>query len=103
MNRSVGLLEWLMAWYSSQCNGDWEHQHGIRIDTLDNPGWSLNVDLHETPHENQVLSARMTERSDNDWTFVEVKDFTFRARGGPGNLTEMVRLFAEFIAEHSAP
>ncbi len=23
-------LDWLMVWYSSQCNGDWEHQNGIK-------------------------------------------------------------------------
>jgi hypothetical protein len=91
-------LDSLMAWYASQCNGDWEHQYGIRINTLDNPGWSLDVDLAETPHEKRTFSAQMTERSENDWIFVEVKNAVFRARGGPGNLTEMVRRFSDFVA-----
>jgi hypothetical protein len=32
-----------MEWYTKQCNGDWEHSYGIRIDTIDNPGWSLTL------------------------------------------------------------
>jgi hypothetical protein len=24
----------LQRWYVGQCNGDWEHQYGVRIDTL---------------------------------------------------------------------
>ena len=31
-------------WYLSQCNGDWEHAYGVKIDTLDNPGWTLEVE-----------------------------------------------------------
>ena len=36
---------WLQAWYVSQCDGDWEHQNGISISTLDNPGWEVPIDL----------------------------------------------------------
>jgi len=39
----MDLLEQVEDWYSSQCNGDWEHQYGISIDTLDNPGWSRSI------------------------------------------------------------
>ena len=38
-------IEQLQAWYAAQCNGKWEHTYGIAIGTLDNPGWSLSVDL----------------------------------------------------------
>jgi hypothetical protein len=41
-------LTWLQAWYASQCNGDWEHEYGVSIETLDNPGWLLKLDLQET-------------------------------------------------------
>ena len=32
-------LSALENWYAGQCNGVWEHGCGVRIDTLDNPGW----------------------------------------------------------------
>lgn len=39
------LLTWLNSWYINQCNGDWEHSYGINIRTVDNPGWTLEIDL----------------------------------------------------------
>jgi Immunity protein 53 len=45
------LIIWLQKWYQSQCNGDWEHSYGITIQTLDNPGWSLFVNLDGTMME----------------------------------------------------
>jgi hypothetical protein len=93
----VQPIEWLMAWYRSQCDGDWEHQNGVRIGTIDNPGWSLDVDLAETPHAGRSVPQKLIERSEDDWIFAEVKDDVFRARGGPGNLSEMIKLFAAFV------
>ncbi len=97
-NHSNSPLEWLMTWYQSQCNGDWEQQNGIRIATLDNPGWSLDIDLTDTYLDGFDIPKNIIERSDTDWIFIETKDKTFRARGGPGNLSEMIRAFAEFAA-----
>ncbi|WP_081310453.1 Imm53 family immunity protein [Pseudoalteromonas luteoviolacea] len=31
--------------YFSHFNDDWEHSFGIKVDTLDNLGWSLIIDL----------------------------------------------------------
>jgi hypothetical protein len=90
-------LAWLMAWYRSRCDGDWEHQNGIRIGTIDNPGWSLDVDLAETDHAACILPQKLIQRSDDDWVFFEMKESLFRARGGPENLSELIRIFADFI------
>jgi len=51
----MGLIEQIQAWYAAQCNGDWEHQYGISIDTLDNPGWCVTIDLTRTSLENVVF------------------------------------------------
>lgn len=46
MNRdSIKLLQ---NWYASQCDGEWEEQYGVKIDTLDNPGWNVRIGLDET-------------------------------------------------------
>ncbi|TMB85990.1 MAG: hypothetical protein E6J45_14585 [Chloroflexi bacterium] len=31
-------LALLQHWYLSRCDGEWEHQRGITIESLDNPG-----------------------------------------------------------------
>jgi hypothetical protein len=42
----------LQMWYLGQCDGSWEHQFGVRIETLDNPGWSVTIDLDGTEYAN---------------------------------------------------
>jgi hypothetical protein len=48
MSDPTSDLMWLCEWFASQCDGDWEHEFGISIGTLDNPGWSLRIDLTRT-------------------------------------------------------
>jgi hypothetical protein len=47
MNR-LDNISWLEDWYEAQCNGDWDDGNGVKIDTLDNPGWMVTVDLNGT-------------------------------------------------------
>ena len=42
------MLDWIANWYISQCDGRWEHFYGIKIDTLDNSGWGVEIDLSDT-------------------------------------------------------
>lgn len=44
----MSILEKLQLWYDQHCDGDWEHSYGISIETLDNPGWSVKIDLTNT-------------------------------------------------------
>jgi len=97
MKGSLSSLERLMIWYQSNCDGDWEHQHGIEIGSLDNPGWYLHIHLEGTPKADSIISRRLVERSETDWVDVEVKDNMFKAHGGPGNLTEVVDMFLSFL------
>jgi hypothetical protein len=32
-------------WYLLQCTGSWEHKYGMTIETTDNPGWWLEMDV----------------------------------------------------------
>lgn len=49
---TLNNVDWLSSWYRKECNGDWEHTYGISIQTLDNPGWSVRIDLLDTSFEN---------------------------------------------------
>jgi hypothetical protein len=86
-------LSWLQDWYVAQCDGDWEHEWGVKIGTFDNPGWSLEVDLTNTPLEDVAFTKIDVERSDHDWLFCEVVDNKFKAACGPRNLAEAIEQF----------
>jgi len=89
-------FERLVKWYREQCNGDWEHQNGIHLETLDNPGWSLDVNLAETSLAGRTVPLTKVERTEDDWVFYEVKGDVFSGNCGPENLIEMVGLFLTF-------
>jgi hypothetical protein len=110
-------LQELQKWYRSQCNGNWEHAWGIKIGTLDNPGWSLLINLADTDLANKafaVYSSGLPEQSEldritageiahslpngtkrdaDDWIHCKVEDQSFKAFGGPFKLEEMIKVF----------
>jgi hypothetical protein len=86
-------LERLQDWYLSQCNEDWEHSFGVKIDTLDNPGWILKVDLAETELFDRPFHRMRVDRSETDWIQSESDGSFYEAAGGALNLTEMIEQF----------
>lgn len=90
-------LTWLMSWYRSHCDGDWEHTYGVKITTLDNPGWWLSVALEGTSLEGRSLpptSHNLT--ADDDWWDVSTRDDEFIGACSPLHLTTLLRLFRAF-------
>jgi hypothetical protein len=84
-----------MRWYLTECNGDWEHSFGVRIDTLDNPGWQLTIDLTETAWAQAQYPLQTIKRSATDWLQYAIKDSRFHGCSGPLNLEELIdRFFA---------
>ena len=86
-------LNWLLEWYANQCDGDWEHEFGVRIGTLDNPGWRLRVSLIGTELENKKFERITVERSENDWLFCFTEEGHFEAACGLFNLPEGLKTF----------
>ena len=93
----MNSIKFLQEWYAEECNGDWEHTWGIRIETLDNPGWSVDVDLCETGLSDQTFSPINIHRDDRNWINCKVVDAKFKGRCGPHNLDEMLRIFASWV------
>ena len=89
----MSALQKLQEWYSSQCNGLWEHGHGIKINTLDNPGWILTINLVETDLVACEFTPVDTERNTNDWIQCWKSPDGFQAAGGPLNLEEIIEVF----------
>ena len=94
METGLTLLE---KWYRQQCNGDWEHQWGVKIDTLDNPGWTIKIGLNETRAEYRTLERVKITRAEDDWIQYWVEKKTFHAVCGPLNLSETIRIFVEWF------
>ena len=100
-------LTWLMNWYVAQCDGDWEHRFGLEIGTLDNPGWSLAIDLGGTPWQDrpfEKVSHNLTEdetiegpSGEKHWWVADVEGSTFKAFGGPRDLRAMISAFREWV------
>lgn len=93
-------LTWLMEWYADQCNDDWEHSYGIKIDTLDNPGWSVTIDLEGT-NFNQINDRawQLVEHNDKNWYGYKIEDGRFEASGDPFKLDYLIQLFREVVAQ----
>jgi hypothetical protein len=91
-------LAWLENWYSKQCDGDWEHGSGVQIDTLDNPGWSVNIDL-QASHYDGVLNVVIIDKfsGESDWIICRIVDGRFEGRGDSQKLLAIIQKFRSWI------
>jgi hypothetical protein len=96
------LLAWLQEYYLAQCNGDWEHQYGLHIDNVDNPGWCVKFDLEDTDMEGVPFDRIKEQRSKHDWIICDVENKAFRGSGGPQNLIEILTVFRNWVQSKNA-
>jgi len=89
----VEIMQWLEEWVVNNCDGDWEHSQGIQVSTLDNPGWSLSINLEGTILEEKHFEPIKIERSDTDWIHCNVQETTFRGFCGVRNMHELLLMF----------
>ncbi len=111
----MDALSELQDWYLAQCNGDWEHEFGISISTLDNPGWHLMIQLGYSLLEDQSFAAvrygnpniRIDSQSNElpetpvfgNWVECSVKDNVFHGSGGALKLGEIIGIFLKWAHE----
>lgn len=91
------ILIWLEDWYNSNCNGDWEHDYGITIETIDNPGWYIKIDLKNTIFENEKIPYELNENNESDWYGYKVENAEFVATGDVYKLSFLLELFRKFV------
>jgi len=87
------LVVALEDWFAGNCDGDWEHGWGVRISTLDNPGWSVDIDLTGTSLSGKAFDRVREERAEHDWVHCWLEAEVFKGRGGPKNLSEILGRF----------
>jgi len=102
----MNALEEIQAWYRQHCDGDWDHQYGVRIETLDNPGWLVQIDLIGTALEARHFSP--IERSVNSEGWPQSKRWMhcFIREGkwqGAGDETSLEHILQTFVAWSKLP
>lgn len=92
-----------MRWYVEQCDDDWEHSYGITIDTVDNPGWTLTIDLADTelagkPFEPVTSNLDAPDGNPGEsWLHCKVEGEKFKAVGGGGDFAKMIEVFRDWV------
>ncbi|MGK5595411.1 MAG: Imm53 family immunity protein [Parachlamydiaceae bacterium] len=86
-------LDRFQEWYKAQ-----DEHYEITLDTLDNPGWNLEVRLSETKLKDKHFEEISIDREDeDDWLRRWVKDEKFYCCGGPKNLDEILTAFLNWV------
>ena len=93
------VFEWLQKWYKSQCDKDWEHEYGITIETVDNPGWYIIINLTGTECEGCSFSSVRLEKDETNWFFCLLRNNNFEASCGVCNLAEVLQIFREWTED----
>jgi hypothetical protein len=99
VSESFSELELLQAWYLRWCDGSWEHQHRIQIETLDNPGWRVKISFEGTNVEGKTFEAIRRETSNQDWLHCWVDKNVFHGAGGPLNLGSLLKVFLDYAID----
>jgi hypothetical protein len=104
-------FEWLEQWYAEQCDGDWEHQNGVKVETLDNPGRLLTVDLLGTSLATRtpgtVARSGVPPGEENApveaaWMDCQVRDGKFVGAGDAGRLRDLLAAFRSWVSDGDA-
>jgi hypothetical protein len=90
---------WLLRWYHSQCDGDWEHGNGIEIKTVDNSSWVFRVSIDETELLDKPFKEIRIMRSELDWIRCYIADRMFEGAGGISNLPELLQIFRDWAED----
>jgi len=96
----MNYLSMLQDWYKSNCDGFWEHGYGVKIETLDNPGWMVEINLEETELENKAFDSMEVQKEDeDDWIVCKKEGNFFKGFGGPDKLEEILKIFLEWTTK----
>jgi Immunity protein 53 len=94
----MDVLDWFARWYEAQCDGEWEHSSGTSITTLDNPGWSVTIDLAGTDCDGRTFERlEFNIEHANDWWTCWTENNIFHGAGGPLHLRSLLEAFRDFV------
>lgn len=88
---------WLQNWYAAQCDGEWEDEFGITIETVDGAGWRVEIDVERTAVEGRDYESTRRQRSDSEWVNSWLDGGTWQASCGPQSVAEALALFRAWV------
>ena len=88
---------WIYCSGFNNGDGGWEHSYVIIIDTLDNPGWCVRIDLVGTELEGRTFDRIENLDIDDDWMVCEVKNRKFIGSGDPSKLVKILQVFRDWV------
>ena len=97
----MSTLARLQAWYTHQCNGVWEHSSGVLIESCDNPGWWVKVNLLGTSLHGRAFGEIAEGVNAQhfalgpEWLSCRVEGDTWH---GAGDETKLERILETFLA-----
>lgn len=94
-------LIWLSKWLASQCDGEWESDYGITLESVNNPGWMLKIDLDGTGLDPSAFKPVAVQRSDTDWIEAKVEEGVFLGGCALASLPELLGLFRAYVEGRS--
>jgi hypothetical protein len=87
----------ITRWYVSKCNKVWEHRYGITIESADNPGWVIKIDLIGTELEGRHFDKiDIGTHSGTYWISAEVENGIFRAGCSPLQINFVLGIFLKW-------
>jgi len=95
------MINWIQNWYKENCDGEWEHHQGIKVETLDNPGWNVEINFNFTNTKISNENWKVYEFSENDWIGYSIIDNIFNASGDPLKLNVILKIF-KLITENKS-
>lgn len=89
----MSVITAIQEWFASNCGDDWERDFGVQIETVGNPGWSVQINLEDTNLEHNAFDKIALRSSESDWLYCEVRAKTFRGTGDVNKLEEILQIF----------
>ncbi len=100
----MDLLQALQDWFAQHCDGDWEQECGVTIETLDNPGWLVTISLIDTELESRPFPT-IQENVDSDganegtgWLHCYTNGDVWRGAGDETKLSVILQTFLSWAA-----
>lgn len=104
----MSTLSRIQAWYQRQCDGTWEHSLGVLIESVDNPGWWIKINLDRTKLRD-VSFAEIRENVNDErfaqgprWFNCRVEGSTWHGAGDETQLERILKVFLEWAEKHDS-
>lgn len=100
----MNTLNRLQEWYEIHCDGDWEHTYGISINTMDNPGWSVKIDLIATLLEDVHFTPIQygdSEKPASKWINCFTEESCFYGFCSATQLEEVIEIFLKWANDNT--